>query len=84
MKARPHYESNPRNNYGAVDYLEGNKVLRTVFSGLSTYKIADEIAENMNSAVSKGWEWARNQLAECKKGKTDDEILNCIYSEFNL
>jgi hypothetical protein len=57
MKGKPHYESNPRNGYGAVDYLEGNKVMSTPFAGIQPQKLADEMEGKLNEAVDKGFNW---------------------------
>jgi hypothetical protein len=84
MKSKPRYESSPRNNYGAVDYIQDNKVVYTAFAGIQPQKLADKIEGELNEAVSKGFAWATKIIKDCKENKTDKEILSCIYSEFGL
>lgn len=82
MRGRPHYKSEPRNNYGAVDYFEGERCMRNILAGIKPQYLADNIEGALNEAVSKGSEYIKEKARLCfVQNHYLESIIDCLVEE---
>jgi len=78
LKGKPEYKSEPRYNYGAVDYYEGNHCISNILANIKPQSLADNIEGQLNDAIGKGIEWSKTGVMACSKRK---DFKKCLIEE---
>lgn len=79
MKGKPSYKSEPRNNYGAVDYYEGKHCMRNALAGIKPLYLADNMEIKLNQALENGFMWASERIEVCiNQADNEKSALDCI------
>ena len=82
MRGKPSYKSEPRYDYGAVDYYEGKHCIRNVLTNIKPLYLADNIEGQLNDAVSKGSEYIKEKARLCfVRNHTLNSIIDCLIEE---